>query len=225
MSQVSQSLQNLANVSSSGIPDNDPFIDYTLHIFQQSKQLSQIIAFIWRWIDEDNEDKSLDNEEIKLKKAAALTLKKAFDRPYDNTQMDPSDSLLWNLLLSVPRKDGNEQEKALYSVFPKYDPNTYDPVTRRVKYGYIFPIFRLMDMRHYTVKVDVNSFHGILEDPTTNNKNAKFGWVIPYPPRPQIGEATVTKKDLKDWAEWVEGDEVKPRKYFSDNPYIPTTCS
>lgn len=189
----------------------DPFGEYTLYSFQQSKQISQLIAFIWLWVDENGDG---DNEKS-LKIKAAKDLKSAFDHPYKegNTTLDPDSSLLWDLLTATPNKNGNNLEKALYWVFPNFE-------ELRLNHQYIFPIFKPEDKKYFTLQVSINTFNGISTDPTANNNNSKFGWIIPNPPRPQLGELTVTKPQLQEWVTYYETDQ-----YFSENPYIPTsTC-
>jgi hypothetical protein len=212
MSSFGQSLQTLAALTRkdklSGV--NHSFVDNSLRIFQQSKELSQIVAFIWLWADKDDNG---DEERIQKIKAAKF-LKVAFEHPYDqgNTDMNPLQSRLWRLLTAVPKKDGSDEEQALFWVFPNH-------VELCLHDEYIFPIFERADERYYTVTVNTDKFHGVITDPTTNTNYSKCGWILPYPPRPQLGELTVTEIELNAWVE-----NNSPEKYFSENPYIPSTC-
>ncbi|KAB8318703.1 hypothetical protein SD81_014830 [Tolypothrix campylonemoides VB511288] len=100
-------------------------------------------------------------------------------------------------------------------MFPDYNSNK----------NLIFPIFDQFELGEesdnlgYLFEVTVNGFNGVLED-VDRNSPSLFKFVIPYPPRPQLGEVTVTLDELEEWIANREEDE-----YFADNPYIPTTCT
>jgi hypothetical protein len=176
-----------------------------LRLYQQSKQISQIIAYIWRWAD----DNSPVNAE---RQAAASQLHKYFTHP--TQRIGNLGGQLKKLFAAKPDPNGDLEGKLLYAVFAPLDnPNLIFPIFSEFELGEIDP--RL----GYLLEVNLNSFHGIIKDPTKNAPEL-FGFVIPYPPRPQLGDLTVTTTELE---EWVENKE--PRKFFADNAYIPTTSS
>ena len=175
-----------------------------LRLYQQSKQISQIIAYIWRWADDNS-------PEHRERQAVAIQLHKYFTHP--TQRMGNVGGQLKKLFGANPDPNGTLEARLLYAVFAPLDnPNLIFPIFSEFELGEIDP--RL----GYLLDVDLNSFHGALEDPTKNAPEL-FKFVIPYPPRPQLGELTVTTNELE---EWVENKE--PRKFFADNAYIPTTC-
>ncbi len=237
-------------------------------ICNQAKLISQIIAFIWRWVDEketeitiksceingqqveteeeeqaeitintpidqlkvEAEEKkqaeitietitSKEPEKLKKKREIAGKLKQIFDDPYNkNSEGEIS---LMDLLTKKPKfvetceqidvcTDSQKYNKWLGVVFEKYK-NLFEK-------NDIFPIFNDIEKNRYHIFVDCQRFHGELRDPTANAPT-KMTISIPYPPRPPLGEATLTKKDLKTWIENTNLDKI-----IALNPYIPTTC-
>ena len=186
-------------------------IFYLRRLYQQAKQLSQIVAYIWRWADTDETPQ----------KDVANKLKEYFTNPTEDNQK-PGGKLK-ELLRADPRKTENlnEEDKLLKSVFLA-DEESNDS---KVKDNLIFPMFDKFELGEefpelgYLFQVNLNSFHGTLDDPTKNAPELmKFN--IPYPPCPKIGNATVTLDELEDWIANRETNE-----YFAQNPYIPTSCS
>ncbi|PHM06218.1 hypothetical protein [Nostoc sp. 'Peltigera malacea cyanobiont' DB3992] len=185
----------------------DSQIFYLRRIYQQAKQVSQIIAYIWRWIDDATNPK----QEI------AKQLKKYFAHPTkENTNVGGN---LENLFAANPREDNLEQNadeaNLLREVFPNYNEDQ----------NLIFPIFNKFERGEevsglgYLLTVDINSYQGNLSD-TSINHPYLFIHTIPFPPRPQLSDATVTPDELKDWIE-----NKIPGKYYADNLYIPTTST
>jgi hypothetical protein len=177
------------------------FQQHTLRTFQIAKQLSQIIAFIWRWADE---------EQFIEKKEAALGLHALFSYPY--SEITGTDSKLKSLFAAEPKQDGTPEQKWLFEVFGSYNQSLKDE-------GYHFPIFDESEFEGYALEINLNSFTGNIKDPTLNENKQQFTFSIPYPPRPQLGVATVTEEILDAWIDNRTSDQ-----YFSRNPYIPTTC-
>lgn len=181
-------------------------IFYLRRFYQQAKQLSQIIAYIWRWIDVDGNPKQ----------KIAQNLKEYFIRPTEDNQDIGGN--LEKLLAANPREDKPEKNvdeaKLLREVFPNY----------KDKY-LIFPILSELERGEdgsglgYSLHVDINSYQGNLSD-TSINHPYLFIHSIPFPPRPPLGQATVTLDELESWVE-----NSVPDQYYADNPYIPTTSS
>ncbi|MEH1938948.1 MAG: hypothetical protein V7L01_01845 [Nostoc sp.] len=177
---------------------------FLLRLYQQAKQISQIIAYIWRNVGEP-ENPNLNT---------AKELQKFFVRPTEkDTEVGEN---LKKLLGADPTKEESAEAKLLREVFKNQSNEDL-----------IFPIFNELELGRdpehpdlgYLLEVNVNDFFGMLED-VDRNSPSLFKFVIPYPPRPQLSEATVTSSELEEWI--VNKDK---NKFFADNPYIPTTCS
>ncbi|NES08380.1 MAG: hypothetical protein F6K22_39925, partial [Okeania sp. SIO2F4] len=76
----------------------------------------------------------------------------------------------------------------------------------------------------YYAEVSIDTYDGTVfyDFFGTNNptEEPKFIVVIPYPPRPQLTEFTVTEDELRAWAQ--DYKSYIPRNF---NPYIPNTGS
>ncbi len=190
-------------------------VNFIRRLCKQGKQISQIIAYIWLWADEDvNKFPEQVNTAIKLKHY--------FDKPIEKEGDQSVIENLKKLLSADPKKWLNssaqdkehlpdkEEAKLLINVFGE---------KRIIDVDGQFPILSEEETEHYIVTINVNSFHGTIADPDVNT-NKLLTFQIPYPPAPKIGNTTVTKKDLQDWV-----DNTKKEEFFSDSPYIPTTCS
>lgn len=178
---------------------------FILRLYQQAKQLSQIVAYIWRWSDDSDVTKS----------DVANKLKEYFEHP--TKEGGPIGGHLKELFKVVPNQGGNKEAKLLYAVFG--DPQA--PLNR----NYIFPIFDETELGislpglGYAFTININSFHGKIVDATSNEPQL-FSFDIPYPPRPTMGKVALPQKDLDNWIENRE-----EYQYFSENPFIPTSCS
>ena len=176
-------------------------------IYQQGKQVSQIIAYIWRWADDEN-PKNKQEQEV------ANELTKYFESPTENNQ-DPGGRL--KKLLGAHPDDSSKEGNLLHRVF--FEKPSID------NEGYIFPIFSKFELGEdgsglgYSINVDITSYQGSLSDTSINHPYI-FVHTIPYPARPQLSKATVTLDELEDWVE-----DRTQGKYYADNPYIPTTTS
>ncbi|WP_334758318.1 hypothetical protein [Nostoc sp.] len=180
---------------------------FLLRLYQQAKQISQIIAYIWRNVEE-RENPNFDT---------AKKLQQYFAHPTEKKTPTEIGENLKKLFAANPRYDSEENVEAnlLRKVFEDYQSN------KRL----IFPIFDDFERNQgnssnlgYLFEVNVNTFNGLIED-VDQNSPSLFKFIIPFPPRPQIGEGTVTYFELEQWI--VDRTE---KKYFADNPYIPTTC-
>ena len=183
-------------------------------LYQQAKQISQTVSFIWRWADE---------EETSENRKAARALMEYFEHPTPDPlcetheDIDVSESLK-RLLGSNPRDpDPTPEGRLLRQVFPDYDAPAKDT-------HLIFPMFDRFELGEefsglgYWFLVNINSFHGEIKDPTPNIPEL-FSFAIPYPPCPALGAKTVTRQELDAWIRNREQDQ-----YFSRNPFIPTSC-
>ena len=175
-------------------------------LFQQGKQISQIISYIWRWSDD-----------IGLKGETARQLAEFFKHP--------SDSKLEKLFSAKPKSAGNSEEKLLYEVFHDV---TFDDscTTNQYRNGYFFPIFSEEEVRYYDFTIDTNNFQGTIEDANLNHSKL-MKLLTPFPPCPKFGEATI-KIDNEDESKdelitWIKDRDTE--KMISDNPYIPTCTS
>lgn len=186
-----------------------PHIGFLRRLYQQSKQISQIIAYIWRWAGEDE-------EHYPVQTAVANKLKTYFEQP------------------DSPEGLNAQHLRELFKANPTLgDPQFPDPayLLKQVfpegieHEGYIFPIFNDFERGEiekslgYSFEITFSSFVGQILDADNNNPEL-FKMIIPYPPCPGTGEATFTKQTLEDWITNRNKDQ-----YFSTNPYIPTTCS
>ncbi|NES17500.1 MAG: hypothetical protein F6K41_00590 [Symploca sp. SIO3E6] len=163
-------------------------------LFRQGKMISQIIAYIWRYGDEQTPEGD-----------AARALSRYFENPGDNGK---NIKRLWK---ASPDPNGNREDKLLYAVFPM-EPDNYPD-------DYFFPIFNRSERTYYSFITDVNNFQGVIEDANLNTPEL-MRLITPFPPRPQLGELTVTATELEEWI-----DDREPSKVIAENPYIPTCTS
>ncbi len=187
--------------------------EFLQRLYQQAKQVSQIIAYIWRWADENDEDYA-------YQKHIANELMEYFNKPTIETEEKIEvGGNLKKLFRADPRdieKDQSPEAKLLRAVFY---------VEGICNEDYIFPIFDKFELGEdnpklgYLFQINSESFHGTLED-VERNLPEIFKFIIPYPPRPIFGNATLDKRTLSEWIENRTKDQ-----YFAENPYIPTTCS
>ncbi|NER95825.1 MAG: hypothetical protein F6J86_18620 [Symploca sp. SIO1B1] len=163
-------------------------------LFHQGKMISQIIAYIWRYGDKHTP-----------KGYAARTLSGYFENPGDN---GANIKKLWQ---AIPNRNGSLEDQLLYAVFPMEGENYPD--------GYFFPIFNSSERTYYSFITDVNNFQGVIEDANVNTPEL-MRLTTPFPPRPQLGKLTVTKRELEEWI-----NNREPRDVIAKNPYIPTCTS
>jgi len=184
-----------------GKTQSEPSEEFVTRICQQAKLISQLITFIWLWSDKTPICKDDQN-----RKNVAKKLKDIFDRP--KIQQAGTDELtdkLMDLLTSQLA-----ESDLLQIVFEQYSEADKEK---------LFPIFSEYEGKRYALFVDVERFHGQVGDPTLNNPGI-LSFTIPYPPRPQLGEATVSEQELEEWL-----NNTHITHFVADNPYIPTSCS
>ncbi|MGF1990055.1 MAG: hypothetical protein RMY62_019630 [Nostoc sp. ZfuVER08] len=200
-----------------------------LRIWQQGKQLSQIIAYIWRWADDELElDKKKIAQKLKtyfMKDDSELGVEKVLKRignRYDNK----CDANLKKLFRANPREwlsqgkpPFDETAELLVAVFGEERINNTNK--------YLSPMFDIVELGddetiispYYEFHIDPSSFIGKLCDPDLETPFA-FRYYVSFPPRPQLGEATVTKEELEDWIK----DDKNEHPYPSV-PFIPVTTT
>ena len=179
---------------------------YLQRLYQQSKQISQIIAYIWRWGDAEEapEKKRVANElrsyfESPTSQSIGDNLKKLFGA--DPTQGKPEFPDPAYLLKQVFYEDGLDNSNYIFPIFDTYE------------------LGEQQDGLGYSFEITFSNFEGEIID-ADNNDPQILKMIIPYPPRPQLGEITLTQETLDNWIE-----NRDPNRYFSENPYIPLTCS
>ena len=173
-------------------------------LFQQGKQISQIISYIWLWGGDSNPNKDDPNFHN------AKELKEYFAHPHGTPEY-PHRTL--NALFSaIPNPDGNREDQLLYAVFPYPDPTKYPR-------GYFFPIYNEGERKHYLFDIDTNKFQGTIEDANENTPEL-MRILTPFPPCPKFSAVTVTTDELKVWIE-----NRDPQTAIANNPYIPTCTS
>lgn len=214
---------------------------FILRLYQQAKQISQIISYIWRWIDADpkkdpkgGEEFTPEYEYVQAQKEAANKLKDYFLNPTSaaarHLRSGQGDRLK-RLFKAHPKSHLNAtaeyyEEACLLNAVFDIDKLQGEGHLQEDGGQYFFPIFDELelaehkDLEHlgYIFEVDMNNFQGRIDDADRNLPDL-FTFRIPYPPRPSLG-GQLNQQDLDDWIK-----NRSPRKYFSDNPYIPTTCS
>jgi len=163
-------------------------------LFCQGKMISQIIAYIWRYGEENTSEGNI-----------ARTLSGYFKNPGED---GANIKKLWQ---AIPNPNGDLEDQLLYAVFPM-EPDNYPN-------GYFFPIFNIRERTYYSFITDVNNFQGVIEDANVNTPEL-MRLTTPFPPRPQLGELTVTETELEQWI-----NNREPRDVIAKNPYIPTCTS
>lgn len=198
---ILQSQSSINSVDQQQSPPS-PHLTFLRRLYQQSKQISQIVAFIWRWADDP---KDIEKSQV------AKKLKTYFEHPtlVDGIEIDGQ---LKKLFKVIPDPKGNDESQLLYTVFGNHNNSSL-----------IFPIFDSFELGEkdaklgYSFMIDIEHYYGEIKDPTRNCPNM-LTFKLPYPPRPQLGELTVTQQELEAWVNNRNSDQ-----YLADNVYIPTS--
>lgn len=90
-------------------------------------------------------------------------------------------------------------------------------------------IFEDDEIDLYRFEITWDSFEGSLEDKTqaiAKQTPPYFTLVLPYPPRPALGEFTVTEHQIQEWVD-SQPQEVNGviQDPFPSYPYLPTTTA
>lgn len=185
------------------LESTSPHIEWLRRSYQQGKQISQIIAYIWRWADESSPEHT-------DKQSTAKQLKQYFANPTENPK-HPMKKLM-KLFSADARQPNSCIEAGLLA-------DVFNPISKNM----IFPIFDEFEVGEkypelgYLVEINVNSFQGNLADATINDPQL-LKWIIPFPPKPNIGESTVTLSELDEWV-----TDTDNNRYIPQNPYIPSS--
>lgn len=171
--------------------------------YQQGKQISQIVSYIWRWVEEES-------AEYKEEQKIAKQLKEYFTNPTQDIKY-PMGNLKKLFAADARQPDTSLEAMLLANVFKPMDNKMVFPIFNEFELGEEYPELG------YLFEIDVNSFQGNLADATVNDLQL-LRWVLPYPPRPHIGEATVTLSELDNWINNTDGNQ-----YIPPNPYIPSS--
>ncbi|PHM06219.1 hypothetical protein [Nostoc sp. 'Peltigera malacea cyanobiont' DB3992] len=182
-------------------------------MWQQGKQISQIISYTWRYYDDKNESNKAE---------IAKTLKhEYFEKHLGSGNFDYKFKKLEELLtadpkseLDYPTRPISKESQLLISVFGETG----------IREGhFLCPIFHKEELASPGViglkfYLDVNSFQGRLIDADIND-NTFFKYYIAYPPCPALGEGCLTKEQLENWIANIDPNGLP------SSPYIPTSSS
>lgn len=195
----------------------------------QGKQITQIIAFIWRWADKNSAQSSQDKDKKKHptdqeKRTAALDLLNGYffrESPDQLVNLFGADPRRWIENGSDPTYQWKKEAELLITVFGK----------SRIlnKSQYLSPIFNDQELgrgeeykglTHYRFYLDPSTFLGYLTDPKdlSYHGERKLYYHIAFPPRPQFGPTTLKSEDLDDW---INSDT---KQILPKNPFIPASC-
>jgi len=215
-------------------------------LFLQGKLISQIVAYIWRWSDETSDNhkrkvaKSLkgcfDRTHSRITGPSRITGYNASLEESDERQSYTLETLFTVDVRSYVEGKKQDQYGNTFTDDQKHAAELLRAVftDERIKNPelYLSPIFERDSVSMpeesdsetqpkpvYEFFVNPNSFIGTLEDPDMERR-LSFKYMVSFPPRPQLSEATVTGKYLE---EWIEDQDTK--KYRPDNPYIPVTTT
>ena len=172
-------------------------------IYQQGKQISQIVAFIWRWADDTS------HESIQ-KKQVAQELKTYFTNPSPSVY-SPMATLKKLLTADARNPQISKEAKLLSEVFSSIDDCMIFPMFDEFELGEECPELG------YLFEIDINSFQGALKDASLDQPQL-LKWTIAYPPRPELSEVTVTPDELDKWV-----NNRASNQYIPDNRYIPAS--
>ncbi|MGB3509782.1 MAG: hypothetical protein WBA93_11155 [Microcoleaceae cyanobacterium] len=231
LEKASQLYKVLENTSNN---EQRPSINSALLVlYQQAKQISQIIAYIWRWSDDNEPLKTpfeVDGNSYNTKRDVAIKLNTYFISPNKKDQCiertDASASIsimmvgnhLKKLFRACPGKSETIKEwKLLEAVFGSN--------IKEENPEYLFPIFNSFELGEsdypslgYLFLIDNNIFQGKIQDPDVNLPFL-MKLTLAYPPRPQLG-SQLTKNDLTEWI-----DNRKKDEFVAKNPYIPSSST
>ena len=90
-------------------------------------------------------------------------------------------------------------------------------------------IFDDDEIELYRFEISWNTFEGTLNENTQAVRDQKppyFTMVLPYPPRPALGEFTVTLDQIQNWVNspLQEDNDGLIQNPFPPYPYIPMSC-
>jgi len=213
-------------------------------LFQQGKQTSQMISYMWRWADDDPQKEETQNARQLKKYFEALekdSIEKSISNIFsaakelgfevssliENQENQVTNKSFKNLFRADPRdwlrnnpdqpvEGASEEVRLLIAVFGK------ERIEDEKKY--LSPLFNSTELGDdgsgdpsYEFRLNPDSFRGDLNDPQRGENTFEF--LIGYPPAPKFGEATITESQLESW---INDDD--PQRSPS-NIFIPVTTS
>lgn len=163
---------------------------------QQSKRISQLIAFVWLKLEHSKTAKELD-------------------KYFKNSKVGDKDYKLKDLLYADPNSEDLEEQER-FKLMQEVFKNTSSPLEK--------PLFDKADERdEYEFTIDIEQFRTELIDPRIGEE--KYVAVMAYPPRPPIADnGQLTAKELEDWIN-DDSTDVSSGKVAAPNPFIPLCCS
>ncbi|NET16406.1 MAG: hypothetical protein F6K08_28065 [Okeania sp. SIO1H6] len=210
------------------------------------KQLSQLTA--WMWLKDDNFPGSLDKTEIKrLKKLFDAVLKyQAFyndqwghmaitcmlinnnNQAVDALENIQVEGIEANKPLERVHKIVGEESHHIIKKIPQLTlKKVYEELVQYDDYNEY--VFDEDFTKNYYAKVAIDTYEGSIFYDFFGKHNPenqpKYIVVIPYPPKPQLGQFTVTKKELRAWA--TQPTTADENSYIPPhfNPYIAIHAS
>lgn len=177
------------------LEENSPVV-FSQRYLRQSKRISQIIAYIWRYLEEDKTAKELD-------------------RYFKNTRIGNKKYKLKDLLFANPNSEDLE-EKERFKLMQKVFSNTSSPL--------IEPLFNEQEKEIYEIgEIDLDRHRTELKDP--NPGSEKWIAVMAYPPRPLISDnGQLSAEELEKWIA-DDSNDISLGKRTAPNPFIPLCCS
>lgn len=139
-----------------------------------------------------------------------------------------------------PRGDDGSADGKLKQLLGDDGTGEFRELLLSIFHDYELPIFSEYELtKVYSFSISWETWEGSLEDikqpwiDQGQGKNFYFNIVIPYPPRPELGESTITLGQLEDWVAQDVTDEQgalligehdgKTYTVFPPYPYIPPT--
>jgi len=186
-------------------------------VIRPAKIISQIIAYLW--LNPETTIDFLENQNRRVERPITW-----FQNPtiIDPT-LEPQKPYLYNLLIvGNPREVNNTDDQD-----PKYKYNKFlslvfahqlqsdDPDVQKF---YRFPIYQGPTLLNLNFETDNTVYQGYFKDPNPNIPD-QFTIGIAFPPRPELGPATLERKQLSNWQKNVNTTKITP-----PNPFIPL-CS
>lgn len=212
---VSWSVQEEIAMAEDGSQATSPYVGMFRYkqIISRAKILSQILAYLWLYLDPHGKsERTLEEKEKEafLEKVVGWFLKPVVPRGISDFE---------RLMIAKP-EDTNDYGRFLSLVYPK---EVRDKWNEEQKAFYTFPIFDPDDIlnQRFSFELDPGVFDGYFTDPDEYSPHS-MKVVLAFPPRPQLSKMTVTTDDLKDWLENYKTDSDN---FLPPNPYIPTCCS
>ena len=177
------------------------------------KQWSQLVAWSWTSSVAFQDDETKKAEEQELKKYFKLTIEQQAQYQMAANEYGDPQAAKFAQQKSEILKDivtGKKSPDGVTLTLPK----VYQKLTDNSSY-YMFDKEFMVPFRY---EVTINSFVGSIRDDETGQ--ATYVSTLAYPPRPVLGENTVTEPELDNWMRNQDSGD-----YFPPSVYIPLACS